>query len=77
MSNYTIEVNEENFAVKIFADFQEEAFIFQPEQPDGSAWASVEDATEWANATITMMTEAAAVPEGAVAAPAEEDTPTE
>ena len=76
MSNYTIEVNEETRAIKIFADFQEEPFILQPEQPDGSAWESVEQATEWANATVAMMTAAAAIPEGAVAAPAEEPAPT-
>ena len=77
MSNYTIDVNEENFTVKIFADFQEEPFILQPEQPDGSSWESVEQATEWANSTVATMTAASAIPEGAIEAPAEEPAPAE
>jgi len=56
MSNYTYELDENN-AVSIFAEAQEAPVIFQPTWPDGSAWASSEDATEWAETFIKSMTD--------------------
>lgn len=51
---YRIEVLDNN-AVNIFKDDEEPAMIHQPAWPDGTVWASAEEATTWAeNFVITL-----------------------
>ena len=51
---YTFEVDENN-AVKIFKEDQEAPVIFQPNWPDGVAWANPEEAAEWAQTYISSI----------------------
>jgi hypothetical protein len=56
MSNYTYEIDEDG-AVNIFTEAQEEPVILQPTWPDGTAWASEEEASEWAQTYINSLTD--------------------
>lgn len=83
MSKYTFEVNPETFEVTAFVEGQQDPFIYQPDQADGTAWESVEQATAWIEALIAELEASQVIPEGAVAVeevpvtPAEEPTPAE
>lgn len=57
MSNYRYEVDETN-AVRIWnaADAEDAApFLFQPDWPDTTPWASEEEAREWATTYIEAL----------------------
>jgi hypothetical protein len=56
MSNYTYEIDEDG-AVSISVEGQEAPMIFQPTWPDGTAWASEEEASEWAQTYISSLTD--------------------
>lgn len=52
-TNWYYEVDESSSnAVKIYDGVNEAPFIFQPHWPDGTAWASKQEAETWAEATI-------------------------
>lgn len=48
---YTFEIDENN-AVRIFMEGQEAPVIFQPDWPNGTPWASREEAETWAQLYI-------------------------
>jgi len=50
----------DNNVVKIFTESQTEPVIVQPNWPNGSPWASSQEAEEWANLCIAAMTEQSA-----------------
>lgn len=54
MFTFTID---ENNAVWGYAPNQEEACLFQPYRPDGTAWIDAADATAWAEAWVAHMTD--------------------
>lgn len=70
MSTLTYEINDA-LEIRIFSADQEAAFIYQPHKPDGSAWASSEEAEQWAVEFIE------AYENPAPAVPAPEVTPEE
>lgn len=43
------------FAVKIYTDNQTEPIIFQPDWPNGTPWASKQDAEIWAQLCIASI----------------------
>lgn len=53
---YRYEIDENN-AIHMWVDTQEEPFIFQPDYPDGTPWADAADATAWAEAKIAELTD--------------------
>lgn len=42
------EVDKTTFAVSVFVETQDPPILFQPDWPDTTPWASLEEATEWA-----------------------------
>lgn len=52
MSKFTFEVNDETLAVNAYIEGQVEPFIYQPEQPNGEAWESAEQASAWIESVI-------------------------
>jgi hypothetical protein len=51
--NYT---TDNNNAISIFMDGSEVPFMFQPDWPDGTPWASKKEAEDWAKAKIAELT---------------------
>ena len=43
---------DENNAIRIWNDGQEEPFLFQPDWPNGEAWSDAKEAEDWAIAKI-------------------------
>lgn len=52
MSKFTYKIDKETFAILAYAEGQEAPFLSQPDQPDGTPWASLEEATEWIEAFL-------------------------
>lgn len=52
MSRFTYKINEETFEILAYTEGQDVAFLSQPDQPDGTPWASLEEATEWIEAFL-------------------------
>jgi hypothetical protein len=48
---YRYEIDENN-AIHMWVDTQEQPFLFQPDYPDGTTWADRNDAEAWAKAKI-------------------------
>lgn len=46
----------ENNAVEIYNENEKKPFVIQPNWPDGTAWASEEEATRWAEAFVNHRT---------------------
>jgi hypothetical protein len=53
---YRYEIDENN-AVHMWVNTQEEPFIFQPDYPDGSPWADTDDAIAWAEAKVAELSD--------------------
>lgn len=51
---YTFKIDKNN-AVKIFVEGQDAPMIFQPTWPDGTSWASAEEASEWAQTYVSSL----------------------
>jgi hypothetical protein len=58
----TYTVNPETFLVEIFSPLQEEPFIYQPDWPNGDAWLSIEEATEWAEEFVAFYNKETNIP---------------
>jgi hypothetical protein len=46
---------DENNAVHMWNDTQDEPFLFQPDWPNGTPWANAEEAENWAKAKIAEL----------------------
>jgi hypothetical protein len=46
---------DENNAIHMWNDSQEEPFLFQPDWPDGTPWADAKEAEDWAKAKIAEL----------------------
>lgn len=53
---YRYEIDENN-AIHMWINTQEEPFIFQPDYPDGTPWADRADAVAWAEAKIAELSD--------------------
>lgn len=50
--NLTYSVDNSDFSVKIYSDDRSEPIIYQPDWPNGTPWASAEEAESWAQLCI-------------------------
>lgn len=51
------EIDSENYAITMWDGVNEEPFMYQPWYPDGTPWASYNDAKRWADLKVAELTD--------------------